>query len=92
MTKLRGLLLLIPSILVALIEVYFIIIEPILNGINLHLTNTQYWAIAIPVATMTTVFAIIGAWIGYTMIVTPEPIRFTYEEAYEDALNEINKD
>ena len=26
-------------------------------------------------------------WIGYTMIVTPEPLRMNYEEAYEEALN-----
>ena len=54
-----------------------------------HVGESQYWALAIPVFIITTCIALVGAWIGYTMIVTKEPIKMTYDSAYEEAAGEI---
>ncbi len=89
--KIRGLT--ISTIFLALIavETYYVIIEPLQNGINLQTTPSQYWSLAIPVFAMVTILSTVSAWIGFTMYRTPEPIKLTYEEAYELALEDQEK-
>lgn len=89
MAKIKGLTIMIPPILIALVEIYYLIIQPLINDQTPNLSSTQYWALALPVALGMIFMSVIAIWIGYTMIVTPQPIRFTYEEAYE-AATELN--
>ncbi|MCY3413590.1 MAG: hypothetical protein INQ03_18250 [Candidatus Heimdallarchaeota archaeon] len=86
--KIRGLLTMFIFIIIIFIETYFIIIEPIQNGIDLQSSPSQYWGLAIPVYLMVSILSAITAWIGFTMYRTPEPIKLTYEEAYQVALED----
>lgn len=92
MASLKGIFILGLSIIVAIIELYYIIIEPFMNGVNIQATPSQYWSVAIPVFVITFVIALTSAWIAYTMITTPEPIKLTYEEAYEVAAEQTNQE
>lgn len=89
MAKIKGITIMIPPILIALVEIYYLIIQPLINDQTPNLSSEQYWALALPVAFAMIFMSVIAIWIGYTMIVTPQPIRFTYEEAYE-AATELN--
>ncbi|MHA2503064.1 MAG: hypothetical protein ACXAE3_09350 [Candidatus Kariarchaeaceae archaeon] len=86
MAKIRGSIFLGASLLLIAYEIYFLVIEPILNqDTDLSLTSNQYWAIVVPILILISLLAGAVGWIGYTMIVTPVPIRLDYEEAYEAA-------
>ncbi len=90
MAKTKGIAVIVPSILIVFLELYFLIIEPILDDKTATIDSDQYWALAIPVFIITMVIGLIMLWIGYTMIVTKEPIRMTYDSAYEEAAGEID--
>jgi hypothetical protein len=88
LARIKGFILTIVGLFVIASQSYYLIIEPIIYGRDLQLSNQQYWAIVIPVFGLTFIFAFLMSWIGYTMITTPEPIRLDYEEAYEHAREE----
>ena len=91
MAVVRGILLIIPSIILTLVETYFLIIYPLITENLPDFANTGvYWAMAIPVFVFTFGLTTMGIWIGYVMITTEEPVRFTYEEAYELAEQEVD--
>lgn len=87
MAKIKGSLLLLPSLAFGLGELYFLIIQPLSEGDNFTITTAHYWALAIPMFLFAFIMASMGAWIGYTMIVTAEPIKFNYDEAYDIAVD-----
>jgi hypothetical protein len=91
MAVVRGMLLIIPSSIFAIIETYFLIIYPLITDNLPDFVNSGiYWALAIPVFMFTFGLSTMGVWIGYVMITTKEPVRFTYEEAYELAEKEVD--
>ena len=85
MAVLRGLTILLISLLLIILETYYLIIQPILAGVKFEVSTRQYWAIAIPVFAIVMLICLISLWLGYTILTTPEPIRLDYEEAYEIA-------
>ncbi|MDH5401844.1 MAG: hypothetical protein OEY49_05065 [Candidatus Heimdallarchaeota archaeon] len=91
MVKFRGLFLIIPSLFAIVFEIYFLIYTKI-SSPSVTLTEGQYWGLAIPTLGVVLIIGLSGFWIGYTMMVTPDPIRFTYEEAYQNAEDELNKE
>ena len=91
MAVVRGLLLIIPSFILTIIETYFLIVYPLITDNLPEFVNTgMYWALAIPVFVFTFGLTSMGVWIGYVMLSTEEPVRFTYEEAYELAEKEVD--
>ncbi|MHA2097377.1 MAG: hypothetical protein ACW99A_01715 [Candidatus Kariarchaeaceae archaeon] len=90
MPKLKGLTLFIPSIVIIVVELKYLIIDNIGDSDSVTLNSEQYWALAIPVFILTFLIALLIMWVGYTMIVTKEPIRMTYDSAYEEAAGEIS--
>ena len=90
MPKIKGTLLFIPSITMILLEFKYLIYDHIGNEESITLTNAQYWALAIPVFLTVFIFSMLTMWVGYTMIVTKEPVRMTYDSAYEEAAGEIS--
>ena len=88
MRALNGVIILLVSLVTLFIDLYYLLIEPLLNGPRFQPNSNQYWAIALPVAVGTLVFLGTSSWIGFTMIRTKEPIRVTYEEGYHLAMEE----
>jgi len=86
----KGTLIIIPSIFIAIVELYLLIITPFIDDNNVSLSNRQYWAIAIPIFFLTFSFSLILVWIGYTMIVTKEPMRLSYDSAYEETAGDLS--
>ncbi len=81
----------IPALAIIFAELYWLIIKPI-NGDNaVTLDSNQYWALALPVFFGTFVIMLVVMWIGYTMFVTTEPIKKTYDSAYEEAAGELHE-
>lgn len=89
MPKLKGLILLLPSLAVIIIEFKYLILDYLGDSESITLNAKQYWALAIPVFLSTTTAALVAMWVGYTMIVTKDPIRLTYDSAYEEAAGEL---
>ncbi|MHA2253023.1 MAG: hypothetical protein ACXAD7_21855 [Candidatus Kariarchaeaceae archaeon] len=90
MQKFRGLLIIVIMSIAAVLEVFYLIIDPLLNPNTPKLTEAQYWALVIPVFLFTFLISFMFIWIGYTMIVTKEPLRMTYDSAYEEAAGELD--
>lgn len=90
MAKLKGSLLFIPSILIIAVEFKYLILDNIGESDTVTLNANQYWALAIPVFFLTLLVELLIMWVGYTMIVTKEPIRMTYDSAYEEAAGAIS--
>lgn len=91
MAVLRGISLIIPSIILTIVETYFLIVYPlIIENLPEFVNTAMYWALVIPVFMFTFGLTTMGVWIGYVMITTEEPVRFTYEEAYELAEKEVD--
>ena len=90
MAKFKGLLLFVPSVLIIIVELKFLILDNIGESDTVTLDADQYWALAIPVFVLTFMVAALVMWVGYTMIVTKEPIRMTYDSAYEEAAGSIS--
>ncbi|MHA2168339.1 MAG: hypothetical protein ACXAB7_00370 [Candidatus Kariarchaeaceae archaeon] len=90
MQKIRGLYIIIPSAIIIILELFYLIIDPLSDDQVPQIGESQYWALAIPVFFITSCIALIGVWIGYTMMVTKEPIKMTYDSAYEEAAGEID--
>ena len=88
MAKLKGSIVLLVSALLLVYEVYFLLIEPLQFSDDVAITSNQYWALVIPVLIGISILTGTSAWVGYTMITTPEPILMNYEEAYEIAESE----
>ena len=81
--RIFGFLLLLISFSVIIFEGLFLIVVPFLGWYptleNLFFTPV-YWAIAVPIVLGSLgVFGIL-AWIGYTLMVTPPPETWNYEE------------
>lgn len=87
--SLKGFLLIIPSLLFLIFEAWALLYVPIANE-DYSIHSLQYWSIVIPFFLMFIVIGGTAAYIGYTMIVTPEPHKISYDEAYEIALDEKN--
>ena len=90
MLKLKGLFLLIPSLAIVVIELKYLILDNIGESDTVTLDANQYWALAIPVFVGTLITALLVSWVGYTMAITKDPIRMTYDSAYEEAAGEIS--
>ncbi len=90
MQKVRGSLIILPSAIIIILELFYLIIDPLNNDQVPQIGESQYWALAIPTFVITSCIALIALWIGYTMIITKEPIRMTYDSAYEEAAGEID--
>ncbi|MCE7734122.1 MAG: hypothetical protein GPJ54_04530 [Candidatus Heimdallarchaeota archaeon] len=90
MPKFKGLLLFIPSVLVIAVEFKYLIIDNIGESNTVTLNSDQYWALAIPVFVLSFLVAALVMWVGFTMIVTKEPIRMTYDSAYEEAAGAVS--
>jgi uncharacterized membrane protein len=90
MQKVRGLLIIIPSAIIIILELFYLIIDPLNNDQVPQIGESQYWALAIPTFIITTCIALVALWIGYTMVITKEPLRMTYDSAYEEAAGEID--
>ncbi len=91
MRTLKGVTLLILGIVVTVFETYVLIIDPFINGNSTGFQGLQYWGLVFPSYFITLLISLIFAWVGYTMIVTDEPVRLTYEQAYEIALEEVGE-
>ncbi|MHA2092733.1 MAG: hypothetical protein ACW98K_17955 [Candidatus Kariarchaeaceae archaeon] len=90
MQKVRGLLIIILSAIIIILELFYLIIDPLSNDQIPHIGESQYWALAIPTFIITTCIVLVALWIGYTMMITIEPIKMTYDSAYEEAAGEID--
>ena len=90
MVKLKGLFLLVPSIAIVVVELKYLILDNIGNSDTVTLDANQYWALAIPVFIGTLITALLVSWVGYTMVITKDPIRMTYDSAYEEAAGELS--
>ena len=90
MPKLKGSLLFIPSLLVIVIELKYLILDNIQNSDTVTLDANQYWALAIPVFVITFLIALLIMWVGYTMIVSKESLKMTYDSAYEEAAGALS--
>lgn len=90
MAKLKGLLLFVPSVLIIAVEFKYLILDNIGESDTVTLDANQYWALAVPVFILTLLVELLIMWVGYTMIVTKEPIRMTYDSAYEEAAGALS--
>ncbi len=88
MRTLKGIILLLVGAGVTIFETMALIYFPIANGNSTGFSDIQYWGLVLPSLFVTLLFSLIMAWVGYTMVTTKEPVRFTYEQAYEAALSD----
>lgn len=88
MRTFKGIILLLVGVAVTLFEVIALIYFPLTQGNSTGFSDIQYWGLVLPSLFVTLLFSLIMTWVGYTMIVTKEPVRFTYEQAYESALSD----
>jgi hypothetical protein len=79
------------GLIILFLETYVLIFQPFSTN-DFTMTEQRYWSLVIPIYLIVFVMVSITVWIGYTMVTTPEPVRFTYEEAYEVALAEENNE
>ena len=80
-----------PALAAIFAELYLLIIKPLTDENVVTLDTNQYWALALPVFFGSLLVLVIVMWIGYTMIVTKEPIKKTYDSAYEEAAGELQE-
>ncbi|RMG20971.1 MAG: hypothetical protein D6732_27795 [Methanobacteriota archaeon] len=89
MRTLKGVILLLIGLGVTVFELIALIYVPIVKGNSTGFSDIQYWGLVLPSLFVTLLFSLIMAWVGYTMVTTKEPVRFTYEQAYEAALSDM---
>ncbi len=88
MRTLKGILILLIALGALVWDLYYLVAEPLMMGSNFQFGINQYWAIAVPVGIGSFVFFGTTAWIGFTMARTKEPLRVSYEEGYQTALED----
>ena len=88
MRTLKGFILFLFGIFVTVFETYVLIVTPFLNKNSTGYPDIQYWGLVFPSYFITLLISLVLAWVGYTMMTTKEPVRFTYEQAYENALKD----
>ncbi len=84
MSKFKGSLIFISGILIIGFEIYALIATKIMDQSGFTI---QYVGLIVPLLILSLTVGGVIAWVGYTMIVTKEPILLSYEEAYEEAIN-----
>ncbi len=85
MRRLRGFLIMVITSIFLVYETYYLIIDAILKSDMLN--PNRYWATAIPVFMGVFVMSSMTIYIGYTMLVAQEPMKLTYEQAYDLAVD-----
>ncbi len=88
--KFIGFIMVLISIAAILSEFYYLIFVPISDYTLISGWEGQYWALAIPVFLGVLGIFLIVFWIGVTMITTPPPEEFDFEE-FEKELEEQEK-
>lgn len=78
--KFIGFIMTIVGIAVIFVEAYYLIYQPIMDKALIQAFAAQYWALAIPVFLAVLGLFLIVIWIGYTMMTTPPPEEFDFEE------------
>jgi len=79
-----GFIMLLLSLAGIVAETWFLILEIIINPSKYNsvpfINTPVYWALSLPIwAAATGLLAILG-WIGYTLLITPPPESWTFEE------------
>ena len=82
MRTLKGIILMLIAVAIAGLEIYFLLIEPLVTENTVSISSGQYWSIAIPLVIIIFGFMALLFTVGFTIIRTPEPLRLTYEDAY----------
>ena len=96
--KLIGSIMVLVSLAAIISEFYYLIYVPLKDYSLVKSWAGQYWALAIPVFAGVAIVFLIVFWIGYTMITTPPPEEFDFEEfekelkAQEEAENAEKKE
>lgn len=80
--KIIGFLMVLVSLAVIATEVYYLLVAPLKVTTGFETTAT-FWALSIPVLLATTGLFLIVAWIGLTLIKTPPPEEWSFEELDE---------
>ncbi len=88
-----GFIMLILSILGIIAETWYLILEILINPMtygNVPFVNTPvYWALALPIWFAASGLLGILGWIGYTLVITPPPESWTFEEEDEKSEEDI---